>query len=57
MPAQVLLSPKQAAEYLGMKPSTVRRYIREGKINALHINGRVIRIPHTEIERLLKETE
>lgn len=43
-----------AARYLGLHPTTVRRWIDTDKIHAVQI-GREARIPMTEIERLLGE--
>src|SRR5215471_13885565 len=43
-----------AAQYLGLHPMTVRRWIDAGKIHAVQI-GREARIPMSEIERLLGE--
>jgi putative resolvase len=43
-----------AAQYLGLHPMTVRRWIEAGKIHAVQI-GREARVPMTEIERLLGE--
>lgn len=43
-----------AARYLGLHPTTVRRWIDTDKLHAVQI-GREARIPMTEIERLLGE--
>ena len=46
------LTPSDVAEIFGMSRSGVIKWIREGKIKAIEINGRW-RIPYSEIERLL----
>jgi len=46
------LTPSEVAEILGMSRSGVIKWIREGKIKAIEINGRW-RIPYSEVERLL----
>jgi excisionase family DNA binding protein len=46
------LTPSEVAEIFGMSRSGVIKWIREGKIKAVEINGRW-RIPYSEIERLL----
>ncbi|WP_016732231.1 IS607 family transposase [Saccharolobus islandicus] len=46
------LTPSEVAEIFSMSRSGVIKWIREGKIKAVEINGRW-RIPYSEIERLL----
>ncbi|BAB66124.1 IS607-like element ISSto12 family transposase [Sulfurisphaera tokodaii] len=46
------LTPSEVAEIFGMSRSGVIKWIREGKIKAIEINGRW-RIPYSEVERLL----
>ncbi|BFI74779.1 IS607 family transposase [Sulfurisphaera ohwakuensis] len=46
------LTPSEVAEIFGMSRSGVIKWIREGKIKAVEINGRW-RIPYSEVERLL----
>ena len=46
------LTPSDVAEIFGMSRSGVIKWIREGKIKAIEINGRW-RIPYSEVERLL----
>ncbi len=47
-----LLTIEQAAERLGMKPVTVRMWAATRKIARCKI-GRAVRIPESEIERLI----
>ena len=46
------LTPSEVAQIFGMSRSGVIKWIREGKIKAIEVNGRW-RIPYSEIERLL----
>lgn len=46
------LTPSEVAEIFGMSRSGVIKWIREGKIKAIEVNGRW-RIPYSEIERLV----
>jgi excisionase family DNA binding protein len=46
------LTPSEVAQIFGMSRSGVIKWIREGKIKAVEVNGRW-RIPYSEIERLL----
>ncbi|QIW24416.1 IS607 family transposase [Sulfolobus sp. S-194] len=46
------LTPSEVAEIFGMSRSGVIKWIREGKIKAVEINGRW-RIPYSEVERLI----
>ena len=48
------VSVDEAANELGIRPSTIRRRILERRIGYLKI-GRSVLIPLTEIERLIKE--
>lgn len=44
-----LYSPQQVADLLGLHVRTVRRYLREGRLEALRIGNRY-RIPHDALE-------
>ncbi|QIW22799.1 IS607 family transposase [Sulfolobus sp. S-194] len=46
------LTPSEVAEIFGMSRSGVIKWIREGKIKAIEVNGRW-RIPYSEVERLI----
>jgi len=45
----------EAAAILGVSYPTMRRLIRQGKINAVRV-GKMILIPGEEIEKLIKES-
>jgi len=49
------LSVKEAAEMASLAPSTVRLYIRKGKLKALKVGRRVV-IEKAELERFLSLT-
>lgn len=51
-----LLRVGVAAHELGLHPLTVRRWIKQGKIQAVHV-GLEARIPRSEIERLVGKTD
>jgi putative resolvase len=46
----------KAAEELGLHPITIRRWIKQGKIEAVRV-GIEARVPRAEIERLLGQTD
>jgi len=48
-----LLRPKEACSRLGISYSTLRRWIREGRIRAVQTIGGRYRIPESEVRRLL----
>ena len=50
-----LLTVEQAAEYLQLSQSSIRSYIRQGKLNAFRIAGkRKVLIHRTELLKLLE---
>ena len=49
-----MLSVSQAAQALGLKPGTIRAWISQRKLGHVKL-GRAVRVPRTEIERLLRE--
>jgi excisionase family DNA binding protein len=49
------LSPKQAAERLGVCKLTIYRLIKAGKLRAFHLSARSMRIPEAEVERIERE--
>src|SRR5258708_40164480 len=54
--APKLLRVGVAAHELGLHPFTVRRWIKQGKIQAVRV-GLEARIPSTEIERLVSKAD
>ncbi len=49
-----LLSPQEFADRLSISRWTVYAWIQEGKIAAIKL-GRLVRIPESELERIIKE--
>jgi excisionase family DNA binding protein len=49
-----LLTPQQFGDEIGLKVATVRSWVLRRKINVVRV-GRAVRIPCTEVERLMKE--
>lgn len=53
--ARDLLTVEQAAQYLQLSQSSIRSYIRQGKLNAFRIAGkRKVLIQRTELLKLLE---
>ena len=50
-----LLRIPEAAQRLGLKPSTLRAWLLRQRIGCCRI-GRAVRIPPSEIERVIKES-
>ncbi len=53
-PSRRLLSVNDAADLLNVAPLTVRRLLDRGLLGSLKV-GRVIRIPHGELERYVTD--
>ena len=51
------LSPKEAAEVLGVTKQTVLAWSRDGKLEASKIGYRTIRISAASIERLMEQNK
>jgi len=49
-----LLKVDEVAAMLGVHPKTVYRWIREGKIEVIKLPSGRIRIPESEIEKILR---
>jgi excisionase family DNA binding protein len=47
-----LLTVDQAAERLGLKPSTIRAWILRRKLGFTKIGAKAIRVPEAEVDRL-----
>ena len=48
-----LYTTEEVAHLLGLAPYTIRKYVREGKLNAVRVGGtrKIIRISETELKR------
>ena len=51
------LSVNQVADELGVCPKTVYRYIKDGKIKAVRLSERCIRVPPESIEAFVSDKE
>ncbi|UOT02267.1 excisionase family DNA-binding protein [Rhodococcus opacus] len=51
--ARKLITPHQAAERLGVEYSTIRRWIRSGKLPAFRLAGHAVRIDVADVDALL----
>jgi excisionase family DNA binding protein len=52
---EAYLSRKETADYLGVTTKTVDRYIADGRLAAVRLGPRMVRIPTASIEALLTE--
>jgi excisionase family DNA binding protein len=52
-----LLSTVEVAEILRVSRSTVTRYVRLGLLKSMRLPSGVIRIPRSEVERLMRELQ
>jgi excisionase family DNA binding protein len=52
-----LLRVEEAAELLAVKPSTVRAWLLRRKLKKVRVGSRAIRVPATEITRIIQEGE
>jgi len=50
-----LLTVGEAASRLALKPSTIRRWILERKIDVVRPNSRAVRIPEETLMRIVKK--
>jgi molybdopterin-binding protein len=48
-----LLTPRKAADYLGVSYSTLKQWIFKGAVRTVRTSGGHHRVPETEVERLL----
>ncbi|MGC0363268.1 excisionase family DNA binding protein [Rhodococcus sp. 27YEA15] len=51
--ARKLVTIAQAAEAVGVEDSTIRRWIRDGRLPAFRLAGRQVRIDVTAVDALL----
>jgi excisionase family DNA binding protein len=50
----VFYSPEQIANTLKLKPTTIRKYISDGKLKATKINNHILRISELDYQAFLK---
>ena len=49
-----MLTVAQVAQHLGLKESTIRKWVMCRRIRYVKL-GRCVRIPHAEVDRLIRE--
>jgi excisionase family DNA binding protein len=47
-------SPKEAAERIGLHADTVLRLVKQGKLPAVRISRKVVRISHSDLAEFMK---
>ena len=52
---QKYISIKQASTITGLHANTIRNYIRIGKLKAVRVGARIVRIEKSELENLFAE--
>ena len=52
-----LLSIKVTAQIIGVCTKTIYRYIREGKLSAIRVGGRLLRIQQSHLSAFLSNTK
>lgn len=52
-PRERLLTPKEAAEYLAIKPSTLKTWVQLKKVESVRLNGKVRRFSKRALDRLI----
>lgn len=50
-----LLRVEEAADFLNVKPSTIRAWLLHRKIASVRVGGRSVRIPRAALEKLVNE--
>jgi excisionase family DNA binding protein len=50
-----LLSTTQAADYLGVSATTVRKYRDEGKIRAFYVGEKLVKYDPEDLDRFMRE--
>ena len=56
LPDKPRFQPREAAEYLGVDVKTVYGWISTGKMEAVRVGPRTLRIPRDEIKKMEKPT-
>ena len=51
------MTPKEVAAALEVSPTSIVRWVRDGLIESKRFGERIIKIPRTELERLLNEPQ
>ncbi len=51
-PTRRLRDIRDAADYLGVNPRTIRRYLTEGRLTAYRVGDRLLRVDMAEVEAM-----
>ncbi len=54
LPNKAYLKPEEVAKYYNVSKSAIYKWIAEGKIDALKICGKPVRIPYDAVEKMRK---
>jgi len=49
-----LMSPKEAAQVLGVHPATIYKLVKTGELPSVKLGPKLIRINATDLEKLIK---
>lgn len=55
LPVGRLYSVRDAAARLGLQPITLRKWIMRRRIAAVHLSRRCVRIPESELDRVISD--
>ena len=55
MADQKLLTVREVAERLALKEATIRAWLLVRRIASVRVGGRAVRIPYSEVERIVSE--
>lgn len=50
-----LMSLKEAAEYLGVSPNSVRNYIARGRLKSLRVGPKLIKFRKADLDRFIDQ--
>ena len=53
LPQKELLRPDEVAKYLSLSIKTIYRWIECGRLDAVKIGGRCVRIPRESVEKVI----
>lgn len=55
MTTEKLLSLKEAAEYLGVSPNSVRNYIARGRLKSLRVGPKLIKFRKADLDKFIDQ--
>lgn len=48
-------TPEKVAKMLQVTPESIRRYVRSGKLKAIKLGGKFIRVDHQDLEKFIND--